>query len=75
MSTVYLSEQVEGALRVLAAAQAHEIVRREIIGVQRRWQRAQGAAEAQNRRSLEQQLHALRDRDADLLQIITEQEF
>lgn len=59
------------SLRMIAAAAAYEIVRRERIGVERSYNRM-GEAGQQMHKSLRDQLHALRDREADLLAIITE---
>lgn len=56
------------SLRVLAASLAFEIVRRELIAVERKWVRGERGV------GLTQQREALRDRTADLLAIITETE-
>ena len=58
----------EHALRILAASAAYEIVRRERISLEEYMERCARI----DRLRHQEQLRALRDREADMLAIITE---
>lgn len=60
--------------KVIAASLAYPIVRQEAERISRRLGLV-GPMEPSQRKALEQQLEALRDRQADLLAVITEQDF